>query len=339
MGVLKGYIEVLIALLLLVCYFVTNKAFQKRVGSDAASSMTYSCTRGFVTALLFFLAYYLINRHTPVITWYSAAMSAGLALFVVGYTLVGFKVMNYGSLSVYTVFLMLGGMILPYLYGVIWLNESVNPFRIAGIVIMIVSMFLPLLEKRGGDTASGNVPKQGKPWLFTVLCLLVFFMNGTVSVISKTHAAGVFSLPSSDSMTFVMLCALFNGILSGIILLGINIRKKLALKKNRTIPGQGVDTASGTVREETGGAAPRAALVRAVAIIVFLAAIFDGASFFFQQLGAAELPASVMYPIQTGGSIVLSALAGFLIFKEKPSKIALIGLCITFASTFLFLIE
>jgi len=332
MGEIKGYIEVLIALLLLVCYFVTNKAFQKRVGSDAGSSMTYSCTRGFITALLFFVAYYFINRHTPVITWYSALMAAALAVFVVGYTLVGFKVMNYGSLSVYTVFLMLGGMILPYLYGVIWLNESINAFRIIGIVIMVISMFFPLLEKR--ETAPGaDGEKRGKPWLFALLCILVFLLNGAVSVISKTHAAGVLKLETSDSMTFVMLCALFNGILSGIILLVLKLHKKLAGGKEQ-----------GTVQADPDSAQPRAKaisaeLVRTVAIIVVLAAIFDGASFFFQQLGAAILPASVMYPIQTGGSIVLSALAGFLIFKEKPSKIALIGLCLTFASTFLFLIE
>lgn len=333
MGEFKGYIEVLIALLLLVCYFVTNKAFQKRVGSDAGSSMTYSCTRGFITALLFFLAYYFINRRVPEVTWYSAAMSAALAMFVVGYTLVGFKVMNYGSLSVYTVFLMLGGMILPYLYGVIWLNEPINAFRIIGIVIMVVSMFFPLFEKRTAprkadetglpeDVGSEEDRQRGKPWLFTVLCLLVFLMNGAVSVISKTHAAEVFDLPTSDSMTFVMLCALFNGIFSGIILLVIRLRKRA---------GAG-EKGQGTVNICT-------ELVRTVAIIVVLAAIFDGASFFFQQLGAAALPASVMYPIQTGGSIVLSALAGFLIFKEKPSKIALIGLCLTFCSTFLFLIE
>ena len=73
-------------------------------------------------------------------------------------------------------------------------------------------------------------------------------------------------------------------------------------------------------------------------LFVVLAAIFDGCSFFFQQLGAAALPASVMYPLMTGGSIVLTALAGFLIFKEKPTRIALIGLAITFAATFLFLL-
>ena len=39
----------------------------------------------------------------------------------------------------------------------------------------------------------------------------------------------------------------------------------------------------------------------------------------------------------TGGSMVLSALAGLICFGEKPDKISLIGLALSFAATFLFL--
>ena len=59
---------------------------------------------------------------------------------------------------------------------------------------------------------------------------------------------------------------------------------------------------------------------------------------FLLQRGAASLPASVMYPIVTGETIVLTALADFLLFREKPTKIALAGLIFTFASAFLFLL-
>ena len=56
-----------------------------------------------------------------------------------------------------------------------------------------------------------------------------------------------------------------------------------------------------------------------------------------QLIGAANVPASVLYPLVTGGSVVLSAVAGLLFFKEKPDKISGIGLLLSFAATFLFL--
>ena len=39
----------------------------------------------------------------------------------------------------------------------------------------------------------------------------------------------------------------------------------------------------------------------------------------------------------TGGSVVLSAVAGRIFFGEKPDRITLAGLILSFAATFLFL--
>ncbi|MBO7407365.1 MAG: hypothetical protein J6V14_07010 [Clostridia bacterium] len=347
-NLLGSYLLVGAALVLLVLYFVANKFVQKKLGAGIESALTYTCSRGLLSALLMFAAYLVINRRLPEIRPYSLIMAALLAACVCAYMMLGFKIMALGSLSVFTVFLMLGGMIVPYLYGVIFLDEAINAPRIIGIVLMVVSMFFPLIgdlrsaRAAAGDNAapagtdalanSSDSSKTRRRVLFCVFCLLVFLLNGFVSVISKTHAAGVLDYPASDSLTFVVLTSLGCGVISGVALLIVRLAKR---GKSRAA-GDNAGNVDSAANADNANKSFFATL-RPVILFVVLAAIFDGCSFFFQQLGAAALPASVMYPLMTGGSIVLTALAGFLIFKEKPTRIALIGLAITFAATFLFL--
>ena len=53
--------------------------------------------------------------------------------------------------------------------------------------------------------------------------------------------------------------------------------------------------------------------------------------------GDMALARRVLYPMVTGGSVVLSAVAGRIFFREKPDRITLAGLILSFIATFLFL--
>ena len=56
-----------------------------------------------------------------------------------------------------------------------------------------------------------------------------------------------------------------------------------------------------------------------------------------QLLGEKTLPATVLYPFITGGSIVFSSLAGVIFFKEKLSAKLIISVMLCFAGTVMFL--
>ena len=66
-------------------------------------------------------------------------------------------------------------------------------------------------------------------------------------------------------------------------------------------------------------------------------ALVSGLSYFFQLVGAENLPATVLYPFVTGGSIAFTTLAGWLIFREKPSARLWFSVALCVAGTFLFL--
>ena len=76
-------------------------------------------------------------------------------------------------------------------------------------------------------------------------------------------------------------------------------------------------------------------LRQATSLAVLITAI--GISYLLQLTGAAELPATVLYPMVTGGSIIFSALSGRVFFKEKLSVYQLVSIGLCFVGTLLFL--
>ena len=66
-------------------------------------------------------------------------------------------------------------------------------------------------------------------------------------------------------------------------------------------------------------------------------AAVGGVSYIFQLESAKNLPATVVYPFLTGGSIIFTAISGLLFFKEKISKKVFVGIVLCFIGTLMFL--
>jgi len=149
-----------------------------------------------------------------------------------------------------------------------------------------------------------NFRKEKIDGKLLLLCAAVFVLNGGVSIISKCHQ--VCTVPVVSSSAFVMYSGLGKALFSGAALL-------ICTKKD-TKPMQGISAAS-----------------------VVGAAIIGSASYFLQLLGAKNLPASVLYPMVTGGGVIFSALSGRLFFREKLSASQIVSIVICFIGTLLFL--
>ena len=73
-------------------------------------------------------------------------------------------------------------------------------------------------------------------------------------------------------------------------------------------------------------------------IYIFLGcALVGGISYLLQLIGAQNLPATILYPFITGGCIIVTALAGWLLYHEKLSKQTILGIALCFAGTCMFL--
>ena len=308
---MQYYIMILIAVVLLAVQFASNRAYSIRQGSTAKASLTFTTLVGFTCAVVMFLIA-VISGEGFVITPYSLGMGAIVAALCCTYTFIGFKIMALGSLSVYTMFLMLGGMMLPYLYGVFLLDEAVSLWRVIGFILLALSLVFPVVAREKAGKSSV---------IFIVLCLAVFCLNGCVSITSKVHQINEI-YAKSGSASFSFITNSINAVMSAVGLAILNAREK---KQQTQKDG------SAAVAEK-----PKTS-VGVIAVIVLINAVAGGVSYVLQLVSAAHVAASALYPMITGGSMVLSALAGLICFKEKPDKISLIGLILSFAATFLFL--
>ena len=68
-----------------------------------------------------------------------------------------------------------------------------------------------------------------------------------------------------------------------------------------------------------------------------LSAVLSAVGYLMQLIGAAHLPAVAIYPIVTGGVVVLTALAGLAFFRERLSVKGWVSIALTFGATVLFM--
>lgn len=291
---MQYYGMILFATILLAVDFTLQKLYQKTQGTGRTAGLIFNAGIGLVTALFFFV----MNGCRVTCSPYAVGMAVCMSVCLIGYTILGFQVLKVGNLSFYTMFLMTGGMVVPYVWGVLYLNESFTVARMIGLVSIVAAIVV------------SNYSRESISRKMILLCCGVFFLNGGSSVVSKMCQTpdkfGVVEPMEFVFWTGVMRCLLCTA------LLFVTGRKQ-------------ADTKRKTSKWKT------------LVPIVICSAIVSGISYLLQLIGAAHLPATVLYPIISGGSIVFSAIAGILCFKEKPSALQWAGIALCFIGICCFL--
>ena len=284
-------ILVLIATLLLAFEFAFSRKYQTMEGTAMAAGLRFNLLTGLFTTVIFFgLCGFKVE-----FSLFSLLVAMGTALCGTAYNVISFRILKSGGMALYSMFLMMGGMLLPYIFGVIFLDEKLTLLRILGLVVIGAAVVLSSRAKyRFG----------GKVYLW---CIVVFLLNGGVSILAKLHQIDTAHSPISTS-AFVMYGGLFRFLFCSLALLCMGKKAEKPTSKPISI-----------LAVATGAAA------------------ISGISYLLQLTGAASLPATVLYPMVTGGSIIFSALSGLVFFKEKLSTIQIISIGLCFAGTLLFL--
>lgn len=319
---MQYYLLVLLAVIGLAVNFSLTKIYQNRTGTGLRLSVLFNIICGAFTAVVFFFINGFMNGFDSFpFTPFSLLMACLMTLFCGTYSLLGFKIISMGNIAVYTLFLMLGGMTLPYFYGLIFLNEaetqtslifpdgSAMIFRVIGLLVMVAAIILSGL---GDKNQNGKKTSR----LFFLLCAIVFCLNGCVSITSKIHQLDVNADRAVTAQGFVMLAAIVKVIAFSIVYLLLRLRDRKLPPETRPAPIK---------------------LSPGVLGIILASALVDGLSYLLQLIGASHLPATVLYPLVTGGCVILTALCGKFFFREKLSRRAAIGIALCFVSTFFFL--
>lgn len=252
-----------------------------------------------VTTLLSAVILFAMQGFTLEINGYTLFMAVIMNIIGICSEVVCFTAYGKGKISLFTVFQMQGGMLLPFLYGVIFGDKITIP-RMIGIVIMTISLILTVAPNNKGK-------KQEVTKSFVLLCCAIFFINGLVSIGSYLYSNNEMTLGPAN---FLIIKALMLGSFAAVIWTANVFRKKekpIQLKER---------------------------IIRSTVLLG--STVVDNGTYFLQLVSAAHLPSTVLYPVVTGGTVIFTAVAGRIFFKEKHTLKEILGFALSFLAILLF---
>ncbi len=184
-------IHILQILLTSVCS-VSQSALTKIASGKVKTqgSMFFNALKAGAALLFFFLiSIYNMQLHIPTLIY---AAIYGVALFFS--SIFGYLALMRGSMAL-TSLLVSYSVVIPCLFGVIFLNESMSYIQVIGIALLLVSMYLIKFQR--------EKVKLNKHWLIYVA--ITFFSNGVCSVIQKLHQTSYPGQFCNEYMVFSLL--------------------------------------------------------------------------------------------------------------------------------------
>ena len=301
------YVLTLLSVIILAVDFAFKKKYQLIAGENTASGLYYNAVLGLTTAIVFFFINGFMNGFSNItVNPFVLATATGMGVCSFVYCILGFVMMAKGTMAFYMIFLMTGGMLVPYVFGVVSLGEwsELAPrqivLRIVGMLIMIFGVIISNRTKNGGKIVKSMI----------ILGICVFFLNGGCSVSSKIHQLPDFSDIAATAESFVMLTGFIKFLLCAGGLVFLRAKSPEAVRevpRVKTFPW------------------------------IIASTVASGVSYLFQLYGASHMPASVLYPLITGGCIVFTSFAGVLCFKEKLTKEMVLGIALCTVGTLFFI--
>lgn len=256
-----NYALVVAATLLFSLQFFFNQRFQQSYGTDLKASLVFSLYKSVVIIIIMLIIAGFKVEFT-VFSLIMATVYAAVGMLMSYYSLKAFSVAN---LSVFSVFSMLGGMILPFFLGVIFYDEPLTVFKILCCLLIVGAVLLNIRR--------GEQNKKALLYYFAV-----FVLNGMAGVISKIHQSS--ARAHVDSTGFMIWSSIVTVVICAVWLL-------VSYGRIPIIKGKSILFVSGY-------------------------GVFNGVGNLFLLIALSVLPASVQYPLVTGGVMVCSTVISTL---------------------------
>ena len=251
------YLILILAAFLFAVQFLFNQQYRRLKGEGLDATMTFSL----YTSAISFVILFALGRFQLHITWFSLLIAVLYAAVCLLSSYAGLKAFGTANLSVYSIFMMLGGMLLPFAYGILFANEALSFAKALSILLICAAV--------GCSFEKGAEGKNAYRFYAAI-----FILNGLVGVLSKIHlsvaalAVDSYSFMATIQLALLAMCLLYC-----------------------LMTWQGIPKPSGKLYLCLSGYA-----------------VCNGIGNLFCQIALTSLPASVQYPIITGGVMVFSTL-------------------------------
>lgn len=170
--------------------FLFNGIFEKEYGNSIRAMFVFSAGSSLAGLVILLI----INGFRIEYTHFSMLMACITALDSIGYTYFSLKSLGRINLSLYSMFAMLGGMVLPFLAGIGY-GEELSAGKIICFVLIVVSL---LLTVKKGEKKSGYIYYMG-----------VFVLNGLSGVLSTVFQNSSYEKTSEAGYSILISVATF----------------------------------------------------------------------------------------------------------------------------------
>ena len=271
--------------------FAMQDLYRKKRGSGLKISMEAAC----IGSLAGLAVLFAISGFDLALTPFTLLMAVCSALNGMAFTFCAFKALDYINLSLFSLFAMLGGMLLPFLQGIFFYNEGFTLAK-AICVLFICAALLCTVERS----------EKKKGFLFYAG---VFVLNGMAGVISKLFTAS--DLPKASAAAYSLWIAIATAVLSGIAWLALSLaeRRRTPQTEREATPTRR------TILQSYGIGAAQGAINRVANYLLVIALV--------------QVDASIQYPMVTGGTMIVSTVLSFF-GDKKPSRRELLSVGLAF---------
>lgn len=278
-------------LLFLTVFFCSYQNILKKEFNKRCTGGTYTFT-GMVclAALVVFL---IINRDFDVtlpLVIYSVAFSVAYAAASVCMVLA----IRYGSLAK-TSLVISYSLLVPAVYGIVFLGDPISPFMIVGFVLLVISLFLTNYVPKNSEPQALPTEKKKKSTtvLWLIFLIISFIGNGMCSTIQKMEQIALGD--QAQANLFMIIALAINTIFMFVM--------ALCTEKPKEV---------GEVCKKTWW-------------IAAICGVFNGLTNYLVLVLNGKLPPSVLFPVISAGGIVFIFLYAMIVYREKFKPMQIVG--------------
>lgn len=310
-----GYLLIFLGSVLLCGMTVVRKEYQRRADATIISTITFMGVYSLSVCLIgviygFFTDFTLIRQ----IDGFVIVLSIFFSLILTINTCLCILGSKYGSLAIVSIFANLGTLMISTVYGLIFdsARNHLNGFKISGMVLVLAILALSVFEEKKNVSFGDAQKEKQHNRKFLAICILIFFFNGSALPIYSAFST---YRGEYGGFNFIFLYLFFC-----VLLCGVSLAFLLLLQKKK-----------GTAVSE---------IKLCVSLKPLLCTLAYGLLFLFAEFTAIKttvvLPIVVQAPLKFAVQVIIIAIADFLLFKQKITKIQFVQIGLAIVSGVLF---
>lgn len=220
------YVLVTLAVMMFGVQFFCSQQYEREAGSNMAASTFLIFGSNILGAIVLFIG----NGFRLSCTFFTFVLALITAVNMLLSSICSQKALGQISLALYSLFCMLGGMVLPFVVGIIFYEEELTVGKILCLLFVLAALLMTLERKEKGRKKI----RSGIPFYIGI-----FVSNGLAGVLSKIYQSSEYA--KADEISYSIWSGLLAAMLAGAIWFSLKEKRvSVSLRSILSMAGSGV---------------------------------------------------------------------------------------------------